>query len=52
MKSFIKIISPCLLLVLIPIIIGIAGCQKATKDTAAVTSDSVKGDGFVRIFDG
>src|SRR5687767_2953072 len=48
MKSIINLIPPCLILVLI--IVG--GCQKTTHDTAAVTSDSVIGDGFVRIFDG
>ena len=51
MKSFIKIIPPRLLLVLLPIIIGTGGCKKTT-DTAVVTSDSAKDDGFVRIFDG
>jgi hypothetical protein len=50
MKSLINLIPLCLLLVLV--IAG--GCQKTTNDTTATvaTSDSVKDDGFVRIFDG
>ena len=48
MRALTKLIPFCLLVMLI----FAGGCNKTTTDTVAVVSDSVKDDGFVKIFDG